>query len=99
MVGVMPEHSGYRLGKWVSLAVLYYHRQQGFKCAVLGTDDFRLPAIKTYLNLDFMPIYVEDDQPERWQVIFEKLKLPFISDSVDQVRTALSENIITKIYQ
>ena len=99
MVGVMPEHSGYRLGKWVSLAVLHYHRQQGFKCAVLGTDDFRLPAIKTYLNLDFMPIYVDDDQPERWQVIFEKLKLPFISDSVDQVRTALSENIITKIYQ
>ena len=66
---------------------------------MLGTDDFRIPAIKTYFNLDFMPIYVEDDQPERWQVIFEKLKLPFISDSVDQVRTTLSENIITKIYQ
>ena len=59
MVGVMPEHSGYRLGKWVSLAVLYYHRQQDFKCAVLGTDDFRLPAIKTYLTRDFMPIYVD----------------------------------------
>ena len=49
----------------------------------------------TYKNL----LYVDDDQPERWQVIFEKLKLPFISDSVDQVRIALSENIITKIYQ
>ncbi len=99
MVGVMPGHSGHRLGKWVSLAVLHYHRQKGFKCTVLGTDDFRLPAIKTYLNLDFIPIYVDDDQPERWKVIFEKLKLPFISDSVDQVRTALNENIITKIYQ
>lgn len=99
MVGVIPEHSGYRLGRWVSLAVLHYHHQQGFKCVVLGTDDFRLPAIKTYLNLGFIPIYVDDDQPERWQVIFEKLKLPFLFDSVDKVRSVLNENIITKIYR
>ena len=98
MVGVIPEHSGHRLGKWISLAVLHYLYQQGFKCAVLGTDDFRLPAIKTYLNLGFIPIYVDDDQPERWQAIFKKLKLPFPSDSVDKIRPALSESIITKIY-
>ena len=56
-------------------------------------------TIKTYLNLGFIPIYVDDDQPERWQVIFEKLKLPFLFDSVDKVRSVLNENIITKIYR
>ena len=40
MVGVVAEHTGHKLGKWVSLAVLIYFRDNGFKCSMLDTDDF-----------------------------------------------------------
>ncbi len=75
MVGVVAQHTGHKLGKWVSLAVLFYFRNHGFISAMLDTDDFRIPAIKTYLNLGFIPVYVEEGQPERWRDIFEKLEM------------------------
>ena len=70
MVAVTPEHTGQRLGKSVTLCVLHLFQHRNFKCAILGTDDFRLPAIKTYLNLDFVPMYIDVDHPERSSRIF-----------------------------
>ena len=40
---------------------------------MLDTDDFRLPAIKNYLNLGFVPVYVGENHGERWRIIFKKL--------------------------
>lgn len=97
MVGVVAEHTGHKLGKWVSLAVLYYFRDHGFKCAMLDTDDFRIPAVKTYLNLGFIPVYVEDGQLKRWQDLFEKLKLPSMSEQIDSVRDVLPYELWTKV--
>ena len=73
MVGVVPEHQGHRLGKLLSLCVLYSFKKQRLSKAILGTDDHRLPAIKTYLNLGFKPLYREDSHQERWKAVFEKL--------------------------
>ena len=97
MVGVVAEHTGYKLGKWVSLAVLHYFREHGFISAMLDTDDFRIPAVKTYLNLGFIPVYVEDGQPERWQALFEKLKLPAMSAQIENVRSVLSDELWAKV--
>ena len=97
MVGVLGEHTGYKLGKWVSLAVLYYFRDHGFSCSILDTDDFRIPAIKTYLNLKFVPVYVDDTQPERWEEIFKKLKLPLMSTQTAQVQESLSPKLWAKV--
>ncbi len=97
MVGVAAEHTGHKLGKWVSLAVLIYFRDNGFKCSMLDTDDFRIPAVKTYLNLGFIPVYVEDGQPERWRDIFEKLGLPFMSSQIQNVRETLPEDLWAKV--
>ena len=97
MVGVVAEHTGHKLGKWVSLAVLIYFRDNGFKCSMLDTDDFRVPAVKTYLNLGFIPVYVEEGQPERWQKIFEKLGLPSMSVQIENVRETLPEELWTKV--
>ena len=72
-VAVSPEHTGKRLGALVSLAVLHDFIAQGCHGAVLETQDFRLPAIKTYLNLGFVPELVSDTQSERWEAIQEKL--------------------------
>ena len=91
MVGVDAEHAGRKLGKCVSLCVLLYFKERGFKCAMLDTDDFRLPAVKTYLNLGFLPMYVDKDQPERWRQVFKNLGLPAMPDRSAEIRAMLSD--------
>jgi len=39
----------------------------------LETDDYRLPAIKTYLNLGFEPLLVHENQRDRWRNILSAL--------------------------
>lgn len=77
MVAVLPEHTGHKLGKWMALFLLHYLKHQNFQCVMLDTDDFRLPAIKNYLNLGFVPAYVGANHAQRWQHIFEKLGIPY----------------------
>ena len=97
MVGVVAEHTGHKLGKWVSLSVLHYFRDNGFISAMLDTDDFRIPAVKTYLNLGFIPVYVEDGQSERWSDIFKKLELPSMSTEIANVEKTLSKELWKKV--
>lgn len=73
MVCVVPEHRGKQLGHIVTLAVLRYFLDQGFKEVWLSTDDWRIPAIKSYLRLGFEPHYFDDSHRERWAKIFESL--------------------------
>lgn len=97
MVGVLSEHTGQKLGKWISLAVLYYFREHGFTCAILDTDDFRLPALKTYLNLGFVPVYVDRTQPKRWEAIYNQLGLPLVTTHIAQVREKLPTELWEKV--
>jgi mycothiol synthase len=73
MVCVLPEHRGHRLGYLLTLRVLHWFRERGFAEAVLSTDDWRLSAVKAYLDLDFEPIYVDEEHYPRWQAVGEKL--------------------------
>ena len=73
MVGIVPEHRGKRLGYALCLSVLRFFKENRFQHARLSTDDFRLPAIKTYLNLGFEPHYADDDHKSRWDAIHAKL--------------------------
>lgn len=97
MVGVMEAHTGHKLGTWVSLSILIYFRDNGFKCAMLDTDDFRVPAIKTYLNLGFIPVYVEPEQSKRWQDIFQKLTLPPMSTEIESIKETLPNRLWAKV--
>lgn len=74
-VGVCPAHAGKGLGAAISLRVLQQFRAEGLRDAVLQTDDFRLPAIKTYLTLGFVPMIIHVNQPARWATVFAKLGL------------------------
>lgn len=73
MVGVVPEHQGKHLGYALCLSVLHFLKKSGFRYASLNTDDFRLPAIKTYLNLGFEPDYVNEDHRIIWEEIISRL--------------------------
>ncbi|MCD9020334.1 GNAT family N-acetyltransferase [Cohnella silvisoli] len=81
MVGVDPAYSGKGLGHSVSLAALLRMREDGKRRAVLETDDFRIPAIRIYLKLQFQPAYEGADLQERWKQIYRKLNLPFAEES------------------
>jgi mycothiol synthase len=72
-VGTAPEHRGKGLATLVTLRVLHHFREAGLRDAVLETDDFRLPALRTYLRLGFVPEYREPEQQRRWARLLPRL--------------------------
>ena len=73
MVGVSPEHRGKHLGYWVSMAVLHHFVLEQRTEAVLRTDDFRRPAIRTYIKMGFDPMLVHENQRNRWTTILQDM--------------------------
>jgi mycothiol synthase len=73
MVAVAPPHRGRGLGRCISLTSLLHMKERGCRQAILDTDDFRLPAIRTYRALGFIPEMVGPDHVDRWQRIFAEL--------------------------
>ncbi len=90
-VGVLPSERGKRLGYHVSLAALHKMVEEGRKAAVLLTDDFRIPAIKTYLGLGFRPVLVHENQRTRWREIFLQIGR---SDLIEEFSTILNGPIM-----
>ncbi|BBI33504.1 GNAT family N-acetyltransferase [Cohnella abietis] len=76
MVGVDPEHSGRGLGYQISLAALRQMIVDGRFHALLETDDFRLPAVRTYVKLGFTPDAPTESLRSRWGIVYRKLNLP-----------------------
>ena len=72
-LSVSPEHQGRGLGSQVCLAVLHFARRMGYAEIYLNTDDWRLPAVKTYLALGFEPEMAHESHPRRWATVYEKL--------------------------
>ncbi|MCZ6678516.1 MAG: GNAT family N-acetyltransferase [Candidatus Poribacteria bacterium] len=75
MVGVRSEHRGQGLGYLLTLRVLHRMHQCGFRDAVLNTHDSRLPAIRIYLKLDFVPVYVVPEHKNRWEKVLAAIGL------------------------
>jgi len=48
--------------------------ERGCREAILDTDDYRLPAIRTYLRLGFVPDNLEADHAARWRTIDANLR-------------------------
>jgi len=80
-VAADPAHQGKRLGRAVCAAALDRFKRAGYRCVYLRTDDWRLPAIRTYLRLGFVPLLVAPEMRERWRVLCEKLDWPSEPDS------------------
>ncbi len=73
MVGVHSIFLGHRFGRLMVLRALHAIRKSGRVAAELTTDDFRLPAIRTYLGLGFVPVMEDDTMPARWDAVHAKL--------------------------
>jgi mycothiol synthase len=68
-----PNLRGRGLGRAVTLAVLHRFVTDGLTATVLETDDQRLPAIKLYMALGYVPQYPDDSHVDRWSKIFRAL--------------------------
>ncbi len=49
-------------------------KEEGMETAYLTTDDWRIPAIKSYLRIGFYPDLSTQDFKERWERIYEVIK-------------------------
>ena len=73
MVGIEKSFRGKRLALPMILYAIQKILEDGKKRIYLTTDDWRLPAIKTYLNAGFKPVFHQPDMEGRWKRVMEKL--------------------------
>ena len=71
MVGIKKDYLGKRLALPMILYAVKMMLEDGKKIINLTTDDWRLPAIKTYLRAGFKPVYHKPDMEGRWSKIME----------------------------
>jgi len=73
MVACRTEARGHGIGNIMSAKAVDTLLRAGMETAYLTTDDFRLPAIRTYLKAGFFPDLSTEDFRARWQAISEKI--------------------------
>lgn len=71
MVGCKSKFRGLGIGTKMNAEAVRILLENGFETAFLTTDDFRIPAIKSYLRAGFYPDIIDDEHKERWAKIFE----------------------------
>jgi mycothiol synthase len=72
-----PDFSGNALGMGASAAVTSRLISAGYRKIQLFTEDYRLPALKTYLRLGYVPSLYTGDMLDRWNGICDVLEWPF----------------------
>ena len=74
MVACKPHFRGKGLGTLLSHLAAYVLLREGMQTAYLTTDDWRVPAIKTYLRAGFVPdTESQPDFRERWEKILSQI--------------------------
>jgi mycothiol synthase len=93
-----PGHRGRGLGRLVSEAATRRLVQGGYRDIYLRTDDWRLPAIRIYLRMGWVPLLFQGDMLDRWGTICGQLGWPLtpqswcsISPSPDQLLVGRAE--------
>jgi mycothiol synthase len=79
-----PAHKGKGLGWTVCAAVTRRYLSAGYRNIYLRTDDWRLPALKTYLKLGFQPFLFAPDMAGRWQAVCAQLAWPYTPEAWPQ---------------
>ena len=74
MVACRPEFRGQGLGTLLNDIAVFALKKEGMQTAYLTTDDFRIPAIKSYLRCGFVPDLSTEDFKERWAKIMKEIR-------------------------
>lgn len=72
-VACHPAHRGRHLGAQVTAAAVRAALALPRRPIFLLSDDFRMPALKVYLKLGFVPDYQHPSYADRWERIFAAL--------------------------
>lgn len=70
MVACREDSRGKGYGTLLNRVAEYTLKKEGMETAHLTTDDWRIPAIKSYLRAGFEPDLTTDDFKERWEKIY-----------------------------
>lgn len=71
MVACKEQFRGLGFGNLLNEIAVEALKNEGMESAYLTTDDWRIPAIKTYLKYGFTPDISTDNFKERWDKIYE----------------------------
>ena len=77
MVAASPDVRGKGIGHAMLRYALQMLEARGCTYSVLTTDDFRLAAIKTYLDAGFVPVIEDDPESDvraRWESVLDALQ-------------------------
>ena len=76
MVGIEKSEQGKRLAVPLNLYAVKKMIDDGKKKIILTTDDWRIPAIKTYLHAGFLPVIEPGDteMENRWEAVKCQIK-------------------------
>ncbi len=80
-VAVHPAYQGRNLSSVVVIAALRRLIAGKYRNIHLYSEDYRLPALKTYLRLGFVPYLYAPDMPARWQRICELVGWPYTPET------------------
>jgi mycothiol synthase len=80
-IAASPDHSGHGLGRIITAIATAQLIGVGAECIYLQTDDHRVPALKSYLSIGFVPHLWADGMTERWQAICGLLDVPFTPEA------------------
>jgi len=74
-VGTHADHTRRGLGMALMVRVLNDFAERGYQDAILETDDFRIPAIRSYFRCGFVPVTEVDGVShwDRWSSVLPKL--------------------------
>jgi len=75
-VTVDPLHRGKGLGRAVVALAVARLIEAGYRHIFLGVQGWRLPAVKCYLRLGFVPLLHNDELLPRWRRICEQIGWP-----------------------
>ena len=73
MVACKETSRGKGYGTLLNNIALYTLKTEGMQTAYLTTDDWRIPAIKSYLRAGFEPDLSTEDFNNRWNKIFKEI--------------------------
>lgn len=79
MVAAHPDCRGKGIGHGMLAHALELLEERKCTYSILTTDDFRLPAIKTYLDAGFLPVLWPDEESDmraRWDAVLAALGYP-----------------------
>ncbi len=86
-VGTDPAHRGLGLGTAVCAAATERFRLAGYRRIYIKTDDWRVPAIRIYFNLGYVPFLFAPGMAERWRAVCEQAGRPFAPEQWPRIDT------------